>query len=87
MSLDLLLMQVHRDDVREAGLDEHLCEQLARDGAAAVALACNGEKDALKLALTASMMYWMRKGEARRLSILQSKNPRLSLECRSTVMM
>jgi len=37
--------------------------------------------------LTQSCMYWIRKGEALRLSTAQSKKPKLSLEWRSTVMM
>jgi hypothetical protein len=32
-------------------------------------------------------MYWIKKGEALKLSMAQSKNPWLSLECISTVMM
>ena len=39
------------------------------------------------LLLTDSCIYWIRNGDALKLSIAESKNPWLSFECMSTVMM
>lgn len=37
--LNLLLVQVHRDDMRQTGLAHHLCQQLGNDAAALAHLA------------------------------------------------
>jgi hypothetical protein len=39
LALNLLLVQVHRNDVLQPGLDQHLGQELASDGAAAVTFA------------------------------------------------